>query len=344
VKKKGLLITVIGISLILLLAMSLPLAGGCAPGKKMYKIGITQIFTHPALDAMREGFTKAMAEEGFVEGDNVEYDFLTPEGDMSVAKTIADKFVTEPKDLIITLTTPCTQAVCAAAEGTDIPIVFIAVTDPVLAGIVQSWENPCFPGLHITGVSDYVPVRPQLEIIKEITPGAKVVGAVYNPGDEAHTKTVNEFKGLLPEFGLKLIEASVSTSAEVHSAGMSLVDRVDVMWVPMDTTVVGAVAALISVCEEYDIPLFVPVADCVKAGAIACVYYFNEELGEIGGHKAARVLRGEDPCNISVTTFTTINMYLNPGAAERMGATIPQSLLDKAFEIWTGEEWEEVGH
>ena len=70
----------------------------------------------------------------------------------------------------------------------------------------------------------------------------------------------------------------------------------------------------------------------------------NEELGEIGGHKAARVLRGEDPCNIPVTTFTTINMYLNPGAAERMGATIPQSLLDKAFEIWTGEEWEEVGH
>jgi len=214
VKKKGLLLTVIGISLVLVLIMALPLAGGCAPGKKMYKIGVTQIVTHPALDAMREGFIKSMAEAGFVEGENVEYDFLNPEGDMSVAKTIADKFVSEPKDLIVTITTPCTQAVCAAAEGTDIPIVFIAVTDPVLAGIVDTWENPCFPGLHITGVSDYCPVKPQLEIIKEICLEAKVLGAVYNAGDESNLKTVSEMKRLAPDFGLEVIEANVSTTAE----------------------------------------------------------------------------------------------------------------------------------
>ena len=332
-KKKGLLITVIGISLVLVLIMALPLAGGCAPGKKMYKIGMSQIVTHPALDAMREGFIKSMADAGFVEGVNVEYDFLNPEGDMSVAKTIADKFVSEPKDLIVTITTPCTQAVCAAAEGTDIPIVFIAVTDPVLAGIVDTWENPCFPGLHITGVSDYCPVKPQLEIIKEITPGAKVVGAVYNAGDESNTKTVNELKRLAPDFGLKVIEANVSTTADVHSAAMSLVGRADIAWMPMCNTTAAGLEGLVSVCEEHDMPLFVPDGDSVKRGGIACIYYVNEELGELGAEKAARVLNGEDPCNIPVTTFTIMNIYLNPAAAERMGATIPQSLLDKAFEI-----------
>jgi len=333
-KRRRLLRIVIGITLMLILAAALLLAGGCAPKERMYKIGVTQIVTHPALDAIRGGFTKGMADEGFVEGVNVEYDFLNPEGDMSVAKTIADKFVSEPKDLIVAITTPCTQAVCATAEGTDIPIVFIAVTDPVLAGIVESWENPCSPDLHITGVSDYVAVKPQLEIIKQICPEAKVLGAVYNAGDESNTKTVNELKSLAPDFGLEVIEASVSTTADVQSAGMSLVDRADVAWSPLCNTTIAGLEGLLTVCEEYNIPYFAPDEDSVKRGAIAALYYSNEELGEIGGHIAAQVLRGEDPCNIPVTTFTTVNLFFNPGAAERMGATIPQSLLDKATKVY----------
>jgi len=326
---------IIGITfLILILAVALPLAGGCAPKEEVYKIGVTQIVTHPALDSIRAWFIKGMAEEGFVEGVNVEYDFLNPEGDMSVAKTIADKFVFEPKDLIVSITTPCTQACCAAAKGTDIPIIFIAVTDPVLAGIVESWEKPCPPGLHITGVSDYVPVKPQLEIIKEICPEAKVLGAVYNAGDESNTKTVAELKSLAPDFSLEVIEANVSTSADVHSAGMSLVGRADVAWSPLCNTTVAGLEGLLTVCEEYNIPYFAPDGDSVKRGAIAAIYYSNEELGEIGSHAAARVLRGEDPANIPVQTFTTINMYFNPGAAERMGATIPKSLLDKAAKVY----------
>ncbi len=301
-----------------------------AETQKVYQIGVTQIVTHPALDTIRQGVMKGLAEEGFVEGKNVNYDFLNPEGDMSVAKTIADKFVSEPKDLIVSLTTACTQAMWTAAKGRDIPIVFVAVTDPVLAGIVESWEKPCAPGLHITGMSDYVPVRPQLEIIRAISPDAKVLGAVYNPGDESNTKTMNEMRKLAPEFGLKVIEANVSTTADVQNAGMSLVGRADVAWFPMDNTTAAGLEGLISVCERNNLPLFAPDLDSVKRGAIASVNYSNEELGLLGGRKAARVLRGEDPCSIPVTTFRTINVCLNPGAAERMGATIPQSLLDKA--------------
>lgn len=334
-KRKELLRVVVGITLMLILAVALPLAGGCASKEEeVYKIGVTQIITHPALDTIRGGFIKGMAEEGFVDGVNVEYDFLNPEGDMSVAKTIADNFVSEPKDLIISITTPCTQACCASAKGTDIPIIFIAVTDPVLAGIVESWEEPCPPGLHITGVSDYTPVKPQLETIKEICPEAKVLGAVYNAGDESNTKTVDELKSLAPDFGLEVIEANVSTSADVYTAGMSLVGRADVAWSPLCNTTVAGLEGLLAVCEEYDIPYFAPDEDSVRRGAIAAIYYSNEELGEIGGHAAARVLMGEDPCNIPVQTFTTINMYLNPEAAARMGATIPKSLLDKATKIY----------
>jgi putative ABC transport system substrate-binding protein len=323
--------------LALVLALSVGLIGCVAEEEEeeeeVYKIGVTQIFDHPALNTIRQGCIAQLADEGFAEGVNVKYDYRTPAGDMSVAKTIADTFVSQHKDLIIAITTPCAQAVCAAATGTDIPIVFIAVTDPILAGIVPSWEHPCTPGLRITGVSDYCPVRPQLEVIKEICPEAKVLGIIYNAGDESNTKTVNEMKSLAPEFGLEVIEANVATTADTHSAAMSLVGRADVAWSPMCNTTAAGLEGAVGVCEEYDIPYFVPDPDSVKRGGIACTYYSNEDLGRDGGKKAAQVLKGENPCNIPVTTFENLYLTVNPGAAERMGTTIPQSVLDRASEI-----------
>ena len=321
-------------SLGVVLSTLLMLAVESTSQEKTAKIGITQIATHPALDSVREGAVKGLADAGFIQGKNAEFDVLNAQGDMSLAKTIADKFVSTKKDLIITITTPSTQSVCAAAKGTGIPIVFIAVTDPVLAGIVPKWENPCSPGLRITGMSDFMPVEPQLKMIKAIVPKAKALGIVCNFGDESNTRTVNEMRRLAPEFGLKIVEANVSTTADVHSAGTSLVGRTDVIWLPMDNTTVSGLEALISVCEANKLPLFVPDHDSVDRGAIGALYYDNFVLGTLGGRKSARILKGEDPCKIPVEPYPAEALkgyYLNPMAAQRMGVTIPQAILDKAI-------------
>jgi putative ABC transport system substrate-binding protein len=331
-EKRSLSIIVASLMVFLITISSLP--GLCAQKEKVFKIGITQIATHPALDSVRKGSIKGLADAGIVKGKNLEIDFLNAQGDMSLTKTIADKFISGKKDLIITITTPSTQAVCVAAKGTNIPIVFIAVTDPVLAGLVPKWESPCSPGLRITGMSDFMPVEPQLKMIKAIVPTAKVLGIVCNFGDDANTKTVNEMRRLAPQFGLKLVEANVSTTADVHSAGMSLVGRADVAWVPMCNTTISGLEALLSVCEQNKLPLFVPDHESVDRGGIGALYYDNFALGRIGGEKAARILKGEDPCKIPVSTFPTSALkgyYINPKAAERMGVKVPKSILDKAI-------------
>jgi putative ABC transport system substrate-binding protein len=331
-RKLAMVVLVMGLGMVL--SALFPSGGWSAPAEKVFKIGITQIATHPALDSVREGSIEGLADAGFIQGKNAEFDFLNPQGDMSLAKTIADKFVSTKKDLVITITTPSTQSVCAVAKGTGIPIVFIAVTDPVLAGIVPRWENPCSPGLRITGVSDFMPVDPQLQMIKAIVPEAKVLGIVCNFGDESNTKTVNEMRRLAPEFGLKVIEANVSTSADVHSAGTSLVDRADLIWLPMCNTTVSGLEALVSVCETKRLPLFAPDHDSVDRGAIGALYYDNFVLGTLGGRISARILQGEDPCNIAVETYPAEALkgyYLNPKAAQRMGVTLPQAILDKAI-------------
>lgn len=320
----------IAVCLVLVLALVVPFMSSCETGMK-YKIGITQIVTHPALDRSRDGFIAQMAEEGFVEGENVEYILRNAEGDMSTAASIAEYFVAEKVDLIFSIATPTTQACVAAAEGTNIPIVFAAVTDPVEAGLVESWEKP---GGNVTGASDWADVGLQVKLGMDIYP-AKKLGVVYNAGEVNSVVQIGELKKVASSLGIEeIVEATAATTADVLAAVTSLVGRgVDAIWVPSDNTVAAAIDAVVKVCEENKIPLFASDIDMAKGGAISGLgldYYVN---GTEAGKLAARILGGEDPANIPIGMTPMTIIYLSPVAAERMGVTIPQEVLATATEI-----------
>ena len=154
------------------LILALPVTGECG---KVYTIGITQIVTHPALDANRKGFIDQMAKEGFTEGKNVKYIVNHPEGDMSLAASIARKFVSQKVDMILAIATPTAQACAKAVKGTNIPIIFGSLTDPVAAAVVDSWEKP---GGNVTGVSDWADVGTQIKLIMDICPDVKKLGVI----------------------------------------------------------------------------------------------------------------------------------------------------------------------
>jgi len=295
-----------------------------------YKIGITQIVTHPALDLCREGFIAQMAEEGFTEGVNVEYIMRNAEGDMTTAASIAESFVAEKVDLIFSIATPTTQACAAAVEGTDIPIVFAALTDPVAAGVVESWEKP---GGQVTGASDWADVGLQVKLGMDTYP-AKKLGVIYNAGEVNSVVQIDELKKVAPSLGIEeIVEATAATTADVYAAAMSLVGRVDAIWEPSDNTVAAAIESVVKVCEENKIPLFASDISMAKGGAISGLgldYYVN---GSEAGKLAARVLGGEDPANIPVGKTPMTIIYLSPVAAERMGVTIPPEVLSTATEL-----------
>jgi len=328
-KHKGTSKILIAVCLVLVLALVVPFMGACQTGMK-YKIGITQIVTHAALDRCRDGFIAQMAEEGFVEGENVEYILRNAEGDMSTAASIAEYFVAEKVDLIFSIATPTTQACVAAAEGTDIPIVFAAVTDPVEAGLVESWEKP---GGNVTGASDWADVEAQVKLGMDIYP-AKKLGVVYNAGEVNSVVQVDELKKVAASLGIEeIVEATAASTADVLAAATSLVGRVDAIWEPSDNTVAAAIEAVVKVCEENKIPLFASDIDMAKGGAISGLGLDYEVNGTAAGKLAARVLRGEDPANIPVGMTPMTIVYLSPPAAERMGVTIPPEVLATATEI-----------
>jgi putative ABC transport system substrate-binding protein len=302
-------------------------------GDKVYKIGISQIVTHPALDATREGIIEGLAEKGYVVGDNIEIDYQNSEGDMTLVASIAQKFITDDVDLIVAIATPNAQAAISAAQGTEIPVVFSAITDPVGSEMVVSWES--HPDENVTGVSDMIVVEDDIELIREILPTAKTVGTLYNAGESNSVFLVEKLHEAAGKLGLEVVEATVSTSADVLAAAQSLVGQVDAIWIGTDNTVVTGLGALIGVCEDNDIPLFPSDDPSVELGGIGAYGFDYKDIGIQTGWMIARILDGDGTANdIPVEKGQIINLTLNTAAAERMGVTIPQSVIDRAVTVY----------
>ena len=289
-------------------------------GGETVKIGITQIVTHPSLDASRDGFKAALADAGYT----VEYNEQNAQGDQSTAASIAGTFASADLDLILAIATPTAQSVVQAV--TDTPILFTAVTDPVSADLVESLEAP---GGNATGTSDANPVKEQLALIKRLDPEAKTVGIVYSSGEVNSEVQVEWAKEAAVELGLEIKEAAVSTSAEVQQAAESL--DVDAFYVPTDNNVVSALESIIQVAETKKILTIAAEGDSVARGTVATYGISYYDLGYQTGEMAVKILKGEaEPASMPVETQTDLQLYLNKGAAARMGVTIPEDLLAEA--------------
>ena len=319
----------------MLLVVAMVMAGvvGCGGGEgadsEKVTIGITQIVEHPALDAARQGFIDAMTEAGYIEGENVVYDFNNAQNDKSNALTIAQKFANDKVDLIFAIATPTAQA--ASQATSDIPILITAVTDPVAAGLVESMEAP---GTNVTGTTDMNPIAEQLELIKAFVPDAKKVGVIYNAGEVNSEVQVKIAKEVASEIGLEIVEASVATSADVNQAAGSLVGRVEAIYVPTDNTVVSALETVLQVAEENKIPVIAGEGDSVERGALATVGIDYYELGRQTAEMAIRVLNGENPAEMPVEKLKNMQLYVNKSAAKAMGVEIPEDILNEADQIF----------
>ncbi|MCP4381509.1 MAG: ABC transporter permease, partial [Hyphomicrobiales bacterium] len=130
--------------------------------------------------------------------------------------------------------------------------------------------------------------------------------------------------------GIEVVEASVTKSADVQAAARSLIGKVDAIYVPTDNTVVSALEAAILVAEENDIPFYAGDTDSVNRGAIASIGFNYYDVGVQTGKVVARVLNGEAPGSIDVSFANGSDLFVNPGAAEKMGVTIPAAVIERA--------------
>jgi putative tryptophan/tyrosine transport system substrate-binding protein len=303
---------------------ALALAGPAAAQDRA-TVAVTAIVEHPALDAARDGIKEALAEAGYEDGRNLTFLYESAQGNPATAAQIARKLVGEAPSVIVPISTPSAQAVVGATR--EIPVVFTAVTDPVGAKLVA---DPKRPGGNVTGMSDLSPIGKHLDLVKEIVPAARTLGVIYNPG-EANSLTLLELlRAEAPARGLAVEEAPAPKSADVLPAAQSLVGSVDAIYVPTDNTVVTALEAIVRVGRQNKLPVLAGDTDSVPRGAIAALGFNYGDVGRQTGRIVARVLKGEKPGDIPVEGVEITELFVNPGAAEAMGVTIPETVLARA--------------
>ena len=309
-------------------ALALAVAAIAPASAQEKSVAVTAIVEHPALDSVRDGVQAALKEAGFESGKNLKWQYQSAQGNTGTAAQIARKFVGDKPDAIVAIATPSAQAVVAATKS--VPVVFSAVTDPVAAKLVASWEPS---KNNVTGVSDMLALDKQMDLVKQVVPGAKRVGMVYNPGEANSVVVVKELKQLLPKMGMTLVEASAPRSVDVSSAARSLVGKVDVIYTNTDNNVVSAYESLVKVGQEAKVPLVASDTDSVKRGAIAALGINYRDLGEQTGRMVARILKGEKPGDIKPETSTKLELFVNPTAAETQGVKLSDALIKSAAQV-----------
>jgi len=291
-------------------------------------VAVTAIVEHPALDAARDGVKDALAAAGYKEGENLKFIYESAQGNPATAAQIARQFAGEGPNVIVPISTPSAQAVVSSTR--DIPVVFTAVSDPVGAQLVKDMDKP---GGNVTGLSDMSPVAEHVALIKEILPSAKSIGYLYNAGEANSVSLLAVLKAEAEKAGLTVVESAATKSAEVQGAARALVGRADAIYVPTDNTIISALEGAVAVAEEAKLPLFTADTDSVARGSLAALGFNYYDVGKQTGDVVVRILKGENPGDIAVKVAAGSDLVINKKAAEKMGVTLPASVVKRATRV-----------
>ncbi len=315
--------------ILLLLSLLMPFTMGSlslAEAKK--RVAITAIVEHPALDQARQGVIDELKDAGYIEGDNLVIEFQSAQGNTATAAQIAKKYAGDNPDVIVGIGTPSAQALLASTR--TVPIVYTAVTDPIAANLVRSWEAK---GGNVTGVSDHLPLEPQVELIKKIVPTVKNVGFVYSPGEVNSTIVLKELTEILAKDGIKVVAAPAQRTTDIPTAAKSLQGRADVIYTSTDNNVVSAYESMYQAAVQTKIPLIASDTSSAERGAVAALGGDYYGMGRQTGKIVVRILEGEKAGDIPSEKPQKTQLYVNLKAAAQQGVTLPAELIETATKV-----------
>ncbi len=297
-----------------------------------YTIGIGQFAEHGSLDNCREGFLAGLAEEGIVEGQNLTVLYENAQADGGTSSQIMDNFIAKDVDMICAIATPIAQSAYSAAQKSGLPVVYTAVTDPILAELANADGTPVG---EITGTSDKLPVEKQLEMIRTLLPNAKKIGIMYSTSEINSVSAIEEYKAAAPNYGFEIVESGVSSTADIPLAADNLLEKVDCLNNLTDNTVVSSLPLILDKANKKNIPVFGSEIEQVKIGCLATVGLDYIDLGAQTGRMAAKVLKGEKKASeINFEIIEEAAFYANNKVAENLGITIPEELTSTAAEMF----------
>lgn len=304
-------------------------AADTTPAAQEFNVAIVQQLDHASLDEIRTAIVAQLQAQAEEKGIKVNIQEFNGQNDATVLNQIGAQVVGDGVDLIIPIATLAALCMVTAADGTDIPIVYAAISDPEAAGLT---------GLsNVTGTSDALNTAFILDMMLAANPDIKTVGLLYSNSEANSTTPIAEAKAYLQEKQIDFVEKTGNTSGEIVEAAASMVGRVDAVFTPTDNVVMAAEVTVAETLNEAGIPHYTGADSFVAAGAFATCGVNYTELGTYTADMAMDILLGGAVPEFHVMDGGIITVNTETAATLGIDYSAFASMANTVVEVKTGE-------
>jgi putative ABC transport system substrate-binding protein len=273
-----------------------------------------------------QAFQEGLRELGYVEGQNIAFEFRWAEGQYERLPGLAAELVRLDVNIIVAAGP---NAIQAAKQATaTIPIVMAAVGDPVTTGFVASLARP---GGNITGISNMLPdlVGKQLELLKEVVPTVSRVALLGNPANPANESLARQAQDAARTLGVRLQPLWARDASEIDSA-FTAIQTADALIVLTDTMLINHRTRIIDHAGRRRLPTVFGLSQFVEAGGLLA---YGPSFA--GGYRRAaayvdKILKGAKPGDLAIAQPTTFELVVNLKTAKALGLTIHPAVVLRA--------------
>jgi ABC-type uncharacterized transport system substrate-binding protein len=277
-------------------------------------------------------FRKGLSEIGYVEGQNLAIEFRWADNQIDRLPTLAADLIRRRVAVIATpVSTPASLAVKAAT--TTIPIVFGVGTDPVQAGLVDSFNRP---GGNITGVVglNWELGGKRIELLHELLPEASRLGVLVNPNTSESDPFIKEVQAAAANFDRQIVVLTASTSREIDAVFADLAAKqAGALLVASDQLFFNRRVQLVGRSLRHVVPAIYPWREAVEIGGLMSYGSSFPDLFRQAGIYTGRILKGEKPADLPVMQATKFELVINLQTAKILGTEVPPTLLAQADEV-----------
>ena len=294
-----------------------------------FRVAIVQQLDHSSLDEIRAAIEAKLTDLVTPTNFTISIKVFNGQNDASLLNQIGTEVVADGYDMIIPIATLAAQSMVTAAEGTDIPVVYAAISDPEGAGLTG------IPT--VTGVSDALNTAFILDMMFAANPDIQTVGLLYSNSEINSEAPIRDARAYLDAKGIAYVEKTGNTANEVIAATSDLVGRVDAVFTPTDNVVMASEAAVAEILNEAGIPHFAGADSFVTSGAFATCGVNYTELGTKTAEMAYAILTGGPIGDYHVMEGGIITVNSDTAAACGLSSEVFRTMANTIITVTTTE-------
>ena len=299
--------------------------------KKIARIGYLAAVSSAADAPRLEAFRQGLRELGYVEGQNVIIEFRHEGGSFARLPALAAELVALKIDVLVAVTT--NAALAAKKTTATIPIVFMGVTDPITAGLVDSLARP---GTNTTGITNMAAILTgkRLELLKETIAKVSRVAVLWDPKAPGSIPQWEESQVPARELGLQLYSMAVSSVDRYESAFKEAIKaRNAAVWVTLNPLANSNQKKIADLAISSRLPSICARSDYAENGCLMAYGPGYNIEGRDGARYVDKILKGARPTELPVEQPTKFELVINLKTAKELGQAIPQSIIYQADKV-----------